>query len=175
MVSKWVGLTISGGLVRHLSTCISCTAADSPRRLHSREWIPSHIPQNHLGSCFQTLQCAWAWGLCQVLATEIKMHLTASSNIRFSHNVITFETVPRKMGNSHHVGMQWDGSFYDNLSKCKETRRMFLACVELGEIPLCKFKKAKLSLSVRPVHLWLILPYTAIMCHVQSCVYGLMT
>ena len=41
-----------------------------------------------------------------------------------------------------HVGLQEDGTFYGDLSKCKETLRILLVCVELGETPLlCKIKK----------------------------------
>ena len=47
-----------------------------------------------------------------------------------------------EMENSRHVGLQRDGNFYDDLGECKETLRMLLVCVELGEIPpLCKLKE----------------------------------
>lgn len=43
-----------------------------------------------------------------------------------------------KTENSRHVGLQC-GSFYGDLSECKETLRMLLMYLKSGEIPpLCK-------------------------------------
>ena len=46
--------------------------------------------------------------------------------------------LPKNTENSRPVGLQRDGSFYGNLSECKETLGMLVACVESGEMPqLC--------------------------------------
>ena len=56
-------------------------------------------------------------------------------------NFSEYKNTPKKTENSHHVGLR-DGSFYGDLSECKETLRMVLVCVELGKIlPLRKLKQ----------------------------------
>ena len=42
----------------------------------------------------------------------------------------------RKTGNSHHVGVQRDRSFYGDLHEMSDILIMLLICVELDKIPL---------------------------------------
>ena len=70
------------------------------------------------------------------------MPLLHQKNYRgVSHDVITFKKTKIHQ-NSHHAGLQRDGSFYGDLGECKKTLRMLLVCVESSEMPLlCKLKE----------------------------------
>ena len=126
--------------------------------MHSYDWIPCIY--YHEGECDCLTQGLAPDILVSSHDDSLRFLQIVLSNRGFSHDVITFNNISRKMENSCHVGLQWDGSFCGNLGKCKETLKMFLVDVESGEIPpLCKLR-AKSNLSVSPVCFRWIPPYT---------------
>ena len=74
---------------------------------------------------------------------KIRVNQHGQQNIGFINTIYQQQQQKKKnTENSHQVGLQWDGSFHSDLGECKETPRMLLVYVELGEILLfCKSEK----------------------------------